>query len=289
MKKILGILVVLMFIAGNVFALGNNSNSNTNGQNQGQNQDQVQLQGQLQGQNQTSFNKNKNLNINKNNNLNANKNTNINGNLNANKNDIDNSDSIVIEDEKQYIQPLQIVLPNGITGHNESEKDKGRRFISFKQQTAFGKVLTVETAKKMVASHSFGAKVIITPSVSKGDYPETSQLSVYPSLKSFEDDYGSLEGFILIGIATGQSKGKSNSAMLTAKSTIKGCKLGATYFVGFSEGVERIFKHRGFGGGGSVVDAFGTDTAAGSTSGLNLGSNRYEKFSYQKGYLLRAK
>ena len=185
--------------------------------------------------------------------------------------------------EREYVIPADIKFSIDPTGHNESIKHKGRRFISLKDQTRFTDVLTVETAKIMIANNSSGAKVLITPKVKKGTYEPTTKLIICTDASKLPQGK-----YIEIAIANGQSKGKSNSAMLTAKSAIKGCALGAEYFVGFDADSERRFKHRGFGGGSGGADATNSpDTVLSGLISGHLGSSRYEQFPFQNGYLLR--
>lgn len=247
MKKLLLILCVVFFSV-NAFALGNNNNCNTNGQNQGQSQSSI------------------------------NKNTNLNGNLNLISNDL------LIEDNlREYVHPAQITFGVNPQGHNESRRSKGRRFISIDKQIMFSDTWTVEKSKLMLSKITLGTKVYLTPMVKKGTYEPTKEITIISGLDAFKGT-----NLVEIGVVVGRAMRKSNSALITAKMIVLGSKYGAQYLLVFDEETERRFKHRGLGGGGSGADATNApDTVLSGLASFHLGSNRYEEYPYQKGYLLR--
>ena len=232
-------------------------------------------------QNQSLLNNIQNQDINLNTVLNniCNKNTN----LNKNKVDSTIENSFVIEDVREYVQPAQISYPIAPQGHTEKRTKNIRRRVSFHQQTMFTKTWSLKRVNTMLSGNPYGTKVTITPFVKKGDYDKTDKITIVSHKAELPKG-----AYVEIALAIGKCKGNSNSALITAKTIKKGCELGANYLILFNSGSDRRFKHRGLGGGGGAADATNApDTVFSGLFSGHLGSNRYEEFPFEKGYLVR--
>jgi len=269
MKKSLLVLltIVMFFISINCFAFGNSTtNNNIVAPVQGQTQAQAMLQAQ-------STNIRNNV-AQANAQLNKQTNTQINGQLNNQKT------SIVFEDVREYVQTADIKLPVGTQGYNESKTNKGRRYISPKNQIMVNSTWSVKKCKLMLSGNSFNTKVKLNKMVEKGEYPATDKIKIYTYLP--------VGKYIEIALAPGNCKGGSNSALITAKTIIKGAELGANILVIFDADAERRYKYRGIGSGAGIADATNKpDTVLSGITSFNLGSSRYEFRPYQFGYLLK--